>query len=66
MAHPDLGAERPPKHPYWCDECGAKAGFTIRGCPIDHKADCSRHGEDAEQVYRDAVAYVKTTGKAIP
>jgi hypothetical protein len=55
-----------PKHPFWCDDCGGKSGFTIRGCPIVHDPDCPRHGEDPEQVYRDAVAYVKATGRAIP
>lgn len=56
---------RPP-HPYWCDDCGAKAPFTIPGWPIDHTEDCSRFGEDARQVYLDAVEYVTTTGESIP
>lgn len=52
-------------HPYWCDDCGGKSPFAIPGSPIDHSPDCSRHGEDAMEVYKQAVEYVKATGKAI-
>ena len=55
-----------PVHPFWCDECGGHAGFTIRGCPIEHADWCSRRDEDPEVVYRAAVSYVKATGKEIP
>lgn len=52
-------------HPYWCDDCGRKAPFTIPGCPIDHEKDCPRFGEDAMQIYREAVDHVRVTGEAI-
>lgn len=55
-----------PKHPFWCDDCGNKSAFQIKGCEIDHSQECPRFDEDAGQVFDDAVAYVKRTGKAIP
>ena len=42
------------RHPFYCDDCGNKAPFTIAGCPIEHDADCPRFGEDAMQVYEQA------------
>lgn len=59
------GKQGPPPHPYWCDDCGGKAPFTIPGCPIEHSSDCPRHGEDAMEVYKAAVESVRRTGKAI-
>jgi hypothetical protein len=56
---------RPP-HPFWCDDCGERAGFRIKGCPIPHRADCPRHGEEAEQVFNNAVAWCRVTGGTIP
>ncbi len=56
----------PAVHPFWCDDCGRKAPFTIRGCEIPHESDCSRAHEDAERVYVAAVEWCKRTGEAIP
>lgn len=55
-----------PAHPYWCDECGAKSPFKMRGCEIDHEEGCSRFGEDGYAVWLAAYEYVKTTGWSIP
>lgn len=55
-----------PVHPFWCDDCGAKAPFTINGCGIPHPVDCSRHGEDAISVFQAAVEWCKATGRSIP
>lgn len=57
---------RKPYHPYWCDECGHKAPFTIPGCPIEHSKECPREGEDAMRVYNEAKQYVQATGEPIP
>ena len=57
---------RVPPHPFWCEHCGAHAAFRIGGCPIPHAPDCVRAGEDAQEVYAQAVAYVVRTGEAIP
>lgn len=55
-----------PPHPYWCDECGGKAPFALRECPIEHKEDCPRFGEDANAVWLAAYEYVRDTGRSIP
>jgi hypothetical protein len=55
-----------PSHPFWCDDCGGKAPFTIKGFEIDHDPECPRHGEDAEAVFDAAWEFVRVTGKAIP
>ena len=55
-----------PPHPFWCDDCGAKAGFTIRGCPIEHAKCCRRHGEDPEAVFSSAAKWCQQTGESIP
>lgn len=55
-----------PPHPYWCDECGRKAPFTMRGCEIEHEEGCPRFGEDGYAVWLSAYEYVKRTGKSIP
>lgn len=52
-------------HPYWCNDCGENAGFTIPGCPINHRKNCPRFGENAQQVFNAAVTYVKATGRKI-
>jgi hypothetical protein len=57
---------RVPAHPFWCDECGAHAGFSIKGCPIPHRNTCARYGENPETVYTQAVTYVQATGRTIP
>ncbi len=54
-----------PPHPYWCDDCGQKAPFTIPGCPIEHSRDCERYNEKPMSVYEKAVNYCRTTGKPI-
>lgn len=54
-----------PAHPYFCDECGAKAGFRIPGCPIKHDHECSRFGEEAMKVYFAAMKWCRETGKVI-
>jgi hypothetical protein len=58
-------SDEKPNHPYWCDDCGGKAPFTIPGCEIDHDKGCPRENEDAMAVFRAAAEYCKTTGKAI-
>lgn len=55
-----------PPHPFWCDDCGAKAGFCIQGCPIDHAEDCRRAGEDLMAVYDAAAEWCRATGGLIP
>lgn len=55
-----------PVHPFWCDECGQKAPFTITGCGIAHRAECSRHDEDPYEVFDAAVEWCKKTGDSIP
>jgi hypothetical protein len=61
------GSAQPrPVHPFWCDECGAKAPFTIKGCDIPHDSDCHRRGEDAMGVWEAAVDWCKATGESIP
>lgn len=57
--------EETPVHPFWCDDCGGKAGFTIPGCPVDHAPDCPRFGEDPMQVYVTAVKFCRETGEVI-
>ncbi len=57
--------EEPPAHPFWCDDCGAKAGFTLKGCAIDHALDCPRFGENPEHVYEAAKDYCRRTGRKI-
>jgi hypothetical protein len=54
-----------PPHPYFCDDCGGRAPFTIPGCPIAHARLCPRHAEDPMAVYERAKAYCQRTGKAI-
>jgi hypothetical protein len=60
----------PPPHPYWCDECGGKAAFRMKGFPIDHFPDCTRRREtekDAEAAYDLAKAWCKRNpGRKIP
>jgi hypothetical protein len=63
---PRTDDEQSPVHPFWCDECGGKAAFTIQGCPIQHAAACPRRGEDPMTVFARAKAYCQRTGKAIP
>ncbi len=55
-----------PPHPFWCNTCGHHSSFRIGGCPIDHDDDCPRAGEDATEVYRQAVRWCEVTGKSIP
>lgn len=61
----DAKPEEPPPHPYWCDDCGAHASFTIPGCGISHKRGCTRYGEDPRAVYDTAFEYCVRTGKTI-
>lgn len=62
--------EQRPRHPFWCDECGGKAPFTIKGSPIRHHRDCPHHGEtytDAERLYEEAKAWcLRNPGRSIP
>lgn len=58
--------EPPPFHPFWCDDCGGKAAFTIRGCPVVHDEDCPRFGENPDEVYERARAWCLKTGGVIP
>lgn len=53
-------------HPFWCDECGAKAPFTIPGWPIEHESWCSFKDEDPEERWEKAKEYCLRTGKTIP
>lgn len=55
-----------PAHPFWCDHCGQKAPFTIRGCEIPHLDGCSRRGEDPELAYARAAEWVRQTREPIP
>lgn len=65
-----MSATERPRHPFWCDECGGKSPFTIRGCPITHANDCPHHpdtDEKAESRYTAAVAWLKAnSGSVIP
>lgn len=54
-----------PPHPYWCDYCGEKSSFVMPGCEIPHTEECERYGEDAMQVYQNAVNFCKETGLKI-
>jgi hypothetical protein len=56
----------PPHHPFWCDECGQKAPFTINGCGIPHDLACSRHGENPTETWKRAVDWCRATGESIP
>ena len=58
-------SRRRPPHPYWCDECGQKAPFTIPETPVEHQEWCSRYGEDAVKVFADARDWCIATGKSI-
>lgn len=62
--------EQMPRHPFWCDECGGKAPFTIKGSRIDHDRSCPLYGEterQAEERYERAVAWLRRNpGKVIP
>jgi uncharacterized protein YlaI len=62
---PEQLASRPP-HPFWCDDCGARAGFKIPGAPIPHFSGCPREDEDPEAAHDAAVAWCLETGGAIP
>jgi len=55
-----------PPHPYWCDDCGQHAPFRMPFCPIPHVEGCTREGEDAMDIYYQALAYVQATGQEIP
>lgn len=66
MSEATQTSDKPALHPYWCDSCGEKSPFTIPGSPVEHEADCERHGEDPVAVYRAAVEYCRKTGKGIP
>lgn len=55
-----------PPHPFWCDYCGQKAPFTIRGCEVPHADDCPRRNENAEAIYQAAVDWCRETGETIP
>lgn len=62
--------DRRPRHPFWCDECGGKAPFRIKGCTIDHRPDCQFYGEtsrQAERLHEAAVAWLRQhPGEKIP
>lgn len=65
QSDPATRADRPP-HPFWCDACGAKAPFAMRGCAIEHLKGCERRGENPEVVYQRAADWCRKTGEAIP
>ncbi len=61
---------KPPPHPFACDECGGLSPFTIKGCPIEHKLGCSEHGkelsnEQEEKRFEVAKEWCVATGRTI-
>jgi hypothetical protein len=57
--------ERPP-HPFWCDGCGERSPFKIKGSRIPHDEYCDRFGEDAVVAWEKAAEWCRRTGGGIP